>query len=181
MSGQKYRLKKGVTIWLTGLSGAGKTTISHLLEEQLKKLKLKVEVLDGDAIRKLLSDNLGFSREDRQKHIARVAYICKLLTRNDVTVIASLISPYRETRDCCRKEIGSFVEVYVKCPLEECIRRDVKGLYHKAINGHIQGFTGISDPYEEPENPEVVVDTFIEEPRESVFKILVYLARQGFL
>lgn len=177
----KTNPKKGVTIWLTGLSGAGKTTISRLLEYYLIKLKVRVEALDGDEIRKHISDGLGFTREDRQKNIERVAYLCKLLTRNDVIVIASFISPYLEMRNYCREEIGSFVEVYVKCPLEECVRRDVKGLYSKARRGEIQNFTGISDPYEEPRNPDIIVDTARESPQDCAFKILAYLVKEGYL
>lgn len=174
-------MQKGVTVWLTGLSGAGKTTISRLVEDRLKKSGIKVEVLDGDVIRQYLTVDLGFSKEDRQKNIERAAFVAKLLTRNDVIVLASFISPYRQMREFCRHEIGSFIEVFVKCPLKECIRRDVKGLYKKALHAEIGYFTGISDPYEEPENPDIVVETNRETPEESSAKILDYLVQHRYV
>lgn len=181
MFGEKFVLHRGVTIWLTGLSGAGKTTISRLLLEQLKKWGIKTEVLDGDEIRRQLTADLGFSQQDRQKNIAIVTFIAKLLTRNDIIVIASFVSPYREMRQYCRSQIGSFIEVYIKCPLEECMRRDVKGLYQRALTGQIKEFTGISAPYEEPDNPDIVVMTNKETPGESAVKILTYLIDRGYL
>lgn len=173
--------QKGVTIWLTGLSGAGKTTISIPLEAELKKRGLKVERLDGDIVRQGLTRDLGFSKEDRDKNIERVTFVARLLTRNDVIVICSFISPYRERRAKSREEIGSFIEVYVECPLEECIRRDVKGMYAKALAGEIENFTGVSDPYEEPENPEIVCHTAEETVDQSVAKIIAYLEEHGYI
>jgi adenylylsulfate kinase len=147
----------GVTIWLTGLSGAGKTTIAQHLEKELLGRRRKVEVLDGDLIRNDLSKELGYSKEDRDTNIQRIAFVADLLTRNDVLVIVAAISPYREARDKARQLIGNFVEVFVDCPLDELIRRDAKGLYQRALRGEISGFTRISDPYEPPLNPEGVV------------------------
>ncbi|MGC8834226.1 MAG: adenylyl-sulfate kinase, partial [Armatimonadota bacterium] len=141
---------KGFTVWFTGLSGAGKTTISQLVAEEIRRRGRNVEILDGDVVRTHLSKGLGFSKEDRDTNIRRIAFVCKLLTRNGVAVIAAAISPYRDVREEARREIGNFVEVYVRCPLEVCIQRDVKGLYQKALRGEIPNFTGISDPYEEP-------------------------------
>lgn len=149
----------GTVIWLTGLPSSGKTTLAELLAHWLREHATPVEVLDGDEIRRSLSADLGFSARDRQEHARRVIFLSKLLSRNGVNVIVPLISPYRETREQARHELERFVEVYVKCPLEECIRRDVKGLYARAIRGEITEFTGISDPYEPPESPEVIVET----------------------
>jgi adenylylsulfate kinase len=174
-------LQKGVTVWFTGLSGAGKTTISGLVEAELRQSGKKVEALDGDVVRRNLTADLGFSKEDRFTNIQRVAYVAKLLTRNDIIVLASFISPYQEMRDYCRKEIGSFIEVFVKCPLEECISRDVKGLYKKALKGEISHFTGITDHFEEPMNPDVVVETGVETPQESAAIIMAYLARNHYV
>ncbi|RCW50870.1 adenylyl-sulfate kinase [Paenibacillus prosopidis] len=174
-------MQKGVTVWFTGLSGAGKTTISRLVETKLIESGIRVEAFDGDVVRRNLTADLGFSKEDRQKNIERVAFVAKLLTRNDVIVLASFISPYRQMRDYCRQEIGSFIEVFVKCSLAECIRRDVKGLYKKALNGEIPGFTGISDPFEEPDNPDIALDTEIEEPVESAAKIIEYLKQHRYI
>mgnify|MGYP005838756747 CR=1 FL=1 len=166
------RVKEGFAVWLTGLPASGKTTIALALEKALRKKGLNVEVLDGDEVRKNLSPDLGFTREDREIHAKRVAYVTKLLVRNGVAVIVGLISPFRNFREDARNQIGNFVEVWVKCPLEECIRRDPKGLYKKAINGEINDLTGIQDTYEEPLNPEVIVDTSKETVEESVKKIL---------
>ncbi|MDF2648672.1 MAG: adenylyl-sulfate kinase [Paenibacillus sp.] len=174
-------MQKGVTVWFTGLSGAGKTTISGLVEAELRQSGKKVEALDGDVVRRNLTADLGFSKEDRFTNIQRVAYVAKLLTRNDIIVLASFISPYQEMRDYCRKEIGSFIEVFVKCPLEECISRDVKGLYKKALKGEISHFTGITDHFEEPMNPDVVVETGVETPQESAAIIMAYLARNHYV
>jgi adenylyl-sulfate kinase len=165
-------LTKGFTIWFTGLSGSGKTTLSRMVESELRRRGIrKVELLDGDVIRTHLSKGLGFSKEDRDANIKRIGFICKLLSRNGVIAIAAAISPYRAVRDFNRKEIGDFVEVYCKCSLEVCIERDVKGLYKKALAGEIKNYTGIDDPYEEPLNPEVVLETDRETPEESVKKI----------
>ncbi|MDE2216350.1 MAG: adenylyl-sulfate kinase [Planctomycetota bacterium] len=174
-------MKNGFTVWFTGLSGAGKTTISHLLEKKLKEWGRNVEILDGDVTRTNLCQGLGFSKHDRDTNIQRIAFVCKLLTRNGVAVISTAISPHREARDKARKEIGNFVEVYVKCPLEVCAERDVKGLYKKAMKGDIQGFVGISDPYEEPLNPELVVETNSETVEESTKKIIKKLIELNYL
>ena len=158
--------EKGFTIWFTGLSGSGKTTLSKMLESELRRRGIqKVELLDGDVIRTHLSKGLGFSKEDRDANIKRIGFVCKLLSRNGVVAIAAAISPYREARDFNRKEIGDFVEVYCKCPLEICIRRDVKGLYRKALAGEIKNYTGVDDPYEEPLKPEVILETDREDTR----------------
>ncbi len=162
----------GFTLWFTGLSGAGKTTLARGVEAILRERGMKVEVLDGDIIRQNLSKGLGFSKEDRDTNIKRIGFVCKLLTRNGVVAIASAISPYREIRDYVRQDIGSFVLVYVKCSLEVLIQRDAKGLYQKALSGEIRNFTGISDPYEQPLHPEVTVDTAVESPSQSIAKII---------
>ena len=172
----------GATIWFTGLSGAGKSTIAHLVEAELKRRGEPVEILDGDVVRTHLSRGLGFSKEDRDENIRRIGFVCNLLSKHGVFSIAAAISPYREIRDEVRTQAnGKFLEVFVECPLEECARRDVKGLYEKALRGEIQNFTGISDPYEEPLNPEVVVDTEKETVEESMAKILGYLEEKGYL
>ncbi|MEM1544748.1 MAG: adenylyl-sulfate kinase [Candidatus Bathyarchaeia archaeon] len=175
------RNERGFVVWLTGLSGAGKTTIANALAERLRAVGYKVEILDGDIVRQHFSKGLGFSKEDRIENIHRVAYVAHLLARNGVVVITALISPYREGRDYARQLIGDFVEVYVKCPLNVLIERDVKGLYAKALKGEIPNFTGISDPYEPPENPEVVVETDKETVEESVNKIWEVLTNLGYL
>ena len=174
-------IKKGFTIWFTGLSGAGKTTISDRLVELFNELDTHVEVLDGDVVRTNLSKGLGFSKEDRDTNIKRIAFVCKLLTRNGAGVIAAAISPYREVRDYAREEIGNFVEVYVNASLEACEKRDVKGLYAKARSGEIKQFTGISDPYEAPLNAEVVCDTDNETIDESARKVIAALEDLGYL
>jgi adenylylsulfate kinase len=174
-------LERGFTLWFTGLSGAGKTTIANALEPVLRERGLKVEILDGDIVRTNLSKGLGFSKEERDTNILRIGFVAHLLTRNGVAVMTAAISPYREIRDQVRAQIGDFVEVYVKCPLEELIKRDVKGLYEKALRGEISNFTGVSDPYEEPLNPEVVVETDRETLEESVAKILAVLEARGYL
>lgn len=164
-----------LVIWLTGLSGSGKTTIAKALAPKLKGLGFKTELLDGDVVRNELSPDLGFTKEDRERHARRVVYLCKLLSRNGIISIVSLISPYREFRAYARREIGvnnNFIEVYVKCSLESCIKRDPKGLYKKALAGEIKDLTGLQDPYEEPQNPELVIDTEKESLDESVNKIL---------
>ncbi len=172
---------KGVTLWLTGLSGAGKSTIANRLSEELIRHHLRTEILDGDAVRMNLSKGLGFSREDRDTNIARIAYVCSLLTRNGVIVISAAISPYAEARAKARETIGEFVEIFVKCSLDKTIKRDVKGLYKKALDGKIENFTGVSDPYEEPSRPEIVVNTEDETVDESVRKIFAYMAQRGYI
>ena len=171
----------GFTIWFTGLSGAGKSTLSEVVEHRLKARGRKVEILDGDIVRTHLSKGLGFSKEDRDTNIKRIAFVCGLLTRNDVACISAAISPYRETRDWARQHIGNFVEVYVSCPIDACRRRDVKGLYKLADAGTIKGFTGVDDPYEEPEHPELVVETDKETVEESVSRIILKLEELGYL
>lgn len=175
------REQKGFTLWFTGLSGAGKTTIAQKVEQALRDRGLKVEMLDGDVVRTNLSKGLGFSKEDRDINIKRIGFVCKLLTRNGVIAIASAISPYREVRDYNRREIGDFVEVFVKCPLETCIQRDVKGLYKKALAGEIKNYTGVSDPYEDPLNPEVIVETHQESVEESAARVLAKLMELEYI
>ena len=172
---------KGFTLWFTGLSGAGKSTLSEAIEHRLKASGQKVEVLDGDVVRTHLSKGLGFSREDRDTNIKRIAFVCGLLTRNEVICISAAISPYRETRQWARDHIGDFVEVYVKCPIEVCRQRDVKGLYKLVDEGKIKGFTGVDDPYEEPEHPELIVETDRETIEESVERIFARLEDLGYL
>jgi len=166
---------KGVTLWFTGLSGAGKTTLARLVETELRNRGHKVEVLDGDVVRTNLSKGLGFSKEDRDTNIRRIGFVCNLLTRNEVIAIAAAISPYREVRDEVRRDIGAFVEVFVQCPISVLAERDVKGLYKKALAGEIKNFTGIDDPYEAPLAPEVTVDTDKETPDESAARIIAKL------
>ncbi len=172
---------KGFTIWFTGLSGAGKSTLSEAIEKRLITHGRNVEILDGDIVRTHLSKGLGFSREDRDTNIKRIAFVCGLLTRNGVICISAAIAPYREARQWARQEIGSFVEVYVKCPIEVCRQRDVKGLYKLVDEGKIKGFTGVDDPYEEPEHPELVVETNKETIEESVGRIFSKLEELGYL
>lgn len=174
-------MSKGVTIWFTGLSGSGKSTIARILEKRLREMGAKVEILDGDVVRTNLSKGLGFSREDRDTNIKRIGFVCNLLTRNDVIAISAAISPYRETRDYNRALIGNFVEVYTRCSLDACIQRDTKGLYKKAIAGEIKEFTGISDPYEEPLHPELICDTDKETPEQSAEKVFKKLEELGYL
>ena len=173
--------QKGFTLWFTGLSGAGKTVIAKQLEQDLRDRGLKVERLDGDIVRQSLTRDLGFSKEDRNKNIERVTFVAKLLTRNNVAVLCSFISPYRERRAKSREEIGEFIEVYVEASVEVCAARDVKGLYAKAFAGEIANFTGVSDPYEPPENPEIVCHTALETVEESVKIVIDYLTQGGYL
>lgn len=175
-------MARGFTLWMTGLSGAGKTTIAHRLEGELQARGAGVEILDGDVVRTHLSKGLGFSREDRDTNILRIAFVASLLTRHGVAVIAAAISPYAATRREAREMIGaSFVEVHVHSSLEELTRRDVKGLYAKALRGEIANFTGVSDPYEAPESPEIRVDTEHQTVEESVQTILTYLEEYGYV
>ena len=170
---------QGFTVWFTGLSGAGKSTLAAAVSEELRARGLRVEVLDGDEVRQNLSKGLGFSREDRDTNIRRIGYVAKLLTRNGVAVITAAISPYRTVRGEVRREIGAFVEVYVKASLDACIRRDTKGLYRRAIAGEIPQFTGVSDPYEEPLEPELVVDTEREAVAHSAARVIDRLVELG--
>jgi len=173
--------QRGVTLWFTGLSGAGKTTISKAVAEALRTQEYKLEVLDGDVVRTNLTKGLGFSKEDRDENVRRIGFVSHILTRNGVIVLVSAISPYREIREEVRKKIGDFVEVYVNAPLNVCEGRDVKGLYKRARSGDIKGFTGIDDPYEPPLNPEVECRTDLEEESESVAKVLKKLEELGYL
>lgn len=173
--------QRGVTLWFTGLSGAGKTTISAVIAQKLRDAGCKLEVLDGDIVRTNLTKGLGFSKEDRDTNVRRIGFVSNLLTRNGVIVIVSAISPYRAVRDELKEQIGSFVEIFVNAPVEECARRDVKGLYKKAIAGEIKQFTGISDPYEPPLSPEIECRTDLEELDESVEKVMSYLKEKGYI
>ena len=173
--------KKGFTVWFSGLPSSGKTTIARLLEQELRKRGYKVEVLDGDIVREYFSKGLGFSREDRIENLRRIAYVAHLLSRNGVAVITAAVSPYQEARDRARQMNENFLEVYVKCPVEVCIQRDVKGLYKKALAGEIKNFTGISDPFEEPEHPEVICESDKETPEESMQKVIHALELKGFI
>jgi adenylyl-sulfate kinase len=174
-------MSKGFTLWFTGLSGAGNTTLAKMVEEQLLARDCKVELLDNDTILTHLSKGLDYSHEDQDTNILRIGFVAKLLTRNWVVALVSTISPYRATRDQVRTDIGNFIEVYVKCPLEVCMQRDVKGFYKRALAGEITQFTGISDTYEEPLNPEIVVETANEAPFESALKIMARLEELGYL
>ena len=165
--------QKGFTLWFTGLSGAGKTTLARLVEKELKQRGHKVEVLDGDIVRTNLSKGLGFSKEDRDTNIRRIGFVCDLLARNDVVAIAAAISPYREIRDEIRRiTTAPFIEAYVECPLNVLVERDVKGLYKRALAGEIKNFTGVDDPYEAPGSPEVLVNSSTETPEDSAGKII---------
>src|SRR5450432_1547947 len=170
-------MHRGFTLWFTGMSGAGKSTISKLLVERLRQRNAKVEVLDGDVVRTNLSKGLGFSKEDRDENIRRIGFVCQLLSRNGVIAIAAAISPYRDVRDEVRARIPNFVEVFVECPVEVLAERDVKGLYRRALAGEIAQFTGISDPYEPPLRPEVTVNSGQETAKESLEKIWAALER----
>lgn len=173
--------QRGVTLWFTGLSGAGKTTISKEVAQKLRSRDYKLEILDGDIVRQNLTKGLGFSKEDRDENIRRIGFVAHMLTRNGVIVIVSAISPYREVREEVRKRIGDFVEVYVNAPLEVCEERDVKGLYRRARAGEIKGFTGIDDPYESPLNPDIECRTDLESLAESTDKVLKKLEELGYL
>ncbi|MBW4522555.1 MAG: adenylyl-sulfate kinase [Scytolyngbya sp. HA4215-MV1] len=173
--------QQGVTVWFTGLSGAGKTTISTALYQALLAQSFKVEILDGDTVRQHLTKGLGFSKADRDENIRRIGFVAQLLTRNGVIVLVSAISPYREIREEVRSKIGNFVEVYVNAPLTVCESRDVKGLYRKARAGEIKHFTGIDDPYEVPPNAEVECKTDQETIEESVAKVFTSLQQLGYL
>ncbi|HEV8305820.1 MAG TPA: adenylyl-sulfate kinase [Gemmatimonadales bacterium] len=172
---------QGFTLWFTGLSGAGKSTLAAAVGEELRRRGLRVEVLDGDEVRQNLSKGLGFSREDRDTNIRRIGYVAKLLTRHGVAVITAAISPYRAVRDEVRRDIGHFVEVFVRASLDECIRRDTKGLYRRALAGAVSQFTGVSDPYEEPLTPELVVDTERETVPDSAARVIDRLLELGYV
>ena len=171
---------RGFTVWFTGLSGSGKSTIAEMLFHEFQARGMKTEILDGDIVRKNLSKGLGFSKEDRDTNIRRIAFVADLLTRNGVATICCPISPFKETRDEARALIGDFVEVYVHATIEELAEnRDPKGLYKKALAGEIKNFTGVDDPYEVPEKPELVLDTMVESPEESLVKVLTALKGLG--
>lgn len=172
---------RGFVVWFTGLSGAGKTTAARLLEQRLHASGERVEVLDGDAVRTRLSKDLGFSKDDRDENVRRIAFVCELLSRHGVVAIVAAVSPYRAVRDEARARIANFVEVYMECPLDVLIERDTKGLYRKALAGEIDQFTGISDPYEPPLAPEVVLHSALETVEESVEKVWSALAGIGLI
>jgi adenylyl-sulfate kinase len=174
-------MHKGFTLWFTGLSGAGKSTISEIVFDRLRKAGAKVELLDGDVVRTHLSKGLGFSKEDRDINIRRIGFVSELLTRNGVISLVAAISPYRAVREEVRANIGAFVEVHVYCPIEVLAERDVKGLYKKALAGEISSFTGVSDPYEPPENPEVTIDSSTEKVEDSVEKVWRTLRDLGYI
>ena len=174
--------RRGFTLWFTGLSGAGKTTIAEIVERELHQRHGKTEVLDGDIVRTNLSKGLGFSREDRDTNVLRIGFVADLLTRNGVGVIISAISPFKEVRDQVRRNIGEdFIEIFVDAPLEVCAERDVKGLYKKAFSGEIPLFTGVSDPYEPPSAPELHIRTNEEEPHESARRVVAKLEELGYI
>jgi adenylyl-sulfate kinase len=172
---------QGFTLWFTGLSGAGKSTISGIIEKRLREAGARIEVLDGDVVRENLSKGLGFSKEDRDINIRRIGFVCELLSRNGVIAMVAAISPYRAVREEIRSRIANFVEVYVECPLDVVAGRDVKGLYKKAIAGEIPQFTGVSDPYEPPLHPEVVVHSDRESPDESANRVWAKLEELGLI
>jgi len=172
---------QGFTVWFTGLPCCGKTTVADRAAVILRQKGYRVERLDGDVVREGLTNDLGFSRKDRDENIRRIAFVAKMLSRNNVIVLATFVSPYRQARRDARKEIGRFVEVYVRCPIEICMKRDVKGMYKKAREGKITHFTGVDDPYEEPEHPELIVDTDKESVDESVRKVLQTLTKLQFI
>lgn len=175
-------VEQGFAVWFTGLSGAGKSTLTDRLAAIIRQRIGKVEVLDGDVVRTNLSKGLGFSKEDRDINIRRIGFVCHLLTRNGVPVITAAISPYRAVRDEVRELIGDgFIEVYVDCPIEVLIQRDVKGLYARARRGEIANFTGLDDPYEPPLSPEITVHTDRQTPDESIAKIVTYLEQRGLV
>ena len=173
---------KGFTVWFTGLSGAGKSTVAEMLYHEFQARQMKTEILDGDVVRQNLSKGLGFSKEDRDTNVLRIGFVAELLTRNGVATICCPISPYKETRDRVRAMIGEFVEIYVHATLDELSQnRDPKGLYKKALAGEIKGFTGVDDPYEVPERPELVLDTMVESPEGSLQRTLTRLQELGYL
>jgi adenylylsulfate kinase len=171
----------GFTLWFTGLPCSGKSAVADRVAAALKERGLRVERLDGDVVRQDLTRDLGFSKKDRDENIRRVTFVAKLLSRNGVAVLVSFISPYREMRDRARGETTNFIEVYAKCPVEVCMQRDVKGMYQKAIRGEIKEFTGVSDPYEEPLNAEIVLETDKETIDDSVGKVLARIGDLGYI
>ncbi|HEX3748710.1 MAG TPA: adenylyl-sulfate kinase [Bryobacteraceae bacterium] len=174
-------MHKGFVLWFTGLSGAGKSTVSRLVAERLRAQGAKVELLDGDEVREHLSKGLGFSKEDRDENVRRIGYVCELLARNGVIAMAAAISPYRAAREELRARIPDFIEIYAECPLEVLAARDVKGLYRKALAGEIAQFTGVSDPYEPPDHPQVTIRSDQETPEQSAARIWATLERLGLI
>jgi len=174
-------MHKGCTVWFTGLSGAGKSTVSTLLHQRLTAVGAKVELLDGDIVRTHLSKGLGYSREDRDENIRRIGFVCELLSRNGVIVIAAVISPYREARETVRARIPNFVEIFMECPMDVLVERDVKGLYKRALAGEIEHFTGVSDPYESPVSPELTIHSSQETPQQSVERVWLTLKSLGVI
>jgi adenylyl-sulfate kinase len=175
------KTEKGFTVWFTGLSGAGKTTVSQIVADKLRQRGKRVEVLDGDVVRTNLSKGLGFSKEDRDINIRRIGFVCHLLSRNGIVAVGAAISPYKAIRGENRTLIGDFIEVYARCTMDTLVERDVKGLYKKALAGEIKNFTGVDDPYEEPDNPEVVFDSDKEPPEESAAKVIAKIEELGYL
>ena len=171
----------GFTAWFTGLPCCGKTTIAKKVYDILKDKGYKVEHLDGDIVRKDLTSDLGFSKGDREENLKRVTFVAKLLSRNDIIVLATFVSPYKKRRKIIKKEVKNFLEIYVKCPVEVCIKRDVKGMYKKALAGEIKDFTGVDDPYEEPKDPDLVIYSDKETIKQSVEKVLKKLKEHGFI
>ena len=174
-------LNTGFTLWFTGLSGSGKTTAARLVERRLLEHGVRVEVLDGDVVRKNLSRGLGFSKEDRDENIRRIGFVSELLSRNGVVAIAAVISPYRAARESVRACISNFIEVYMECPLPVLIKRDTKGLYKKALSGELSSFTGVSDPYEPPLAPELTIHSDREGPEETLERIWNALLQHGLV
>jgi len=172
-------MNQGSVVWFTGLPCSGKSTLAHLLHESLKGQHVPSEIFDGDIVRQRLTKGLGFSKEDRMENVRRIAFVAHLLARHGVISIVAAISPYQEARDEIRKEVDNYVEVFVDCPLDVCQTRDVKGMYKKAQEGNIQHFTGVSDPYEVPTRPDLIVKTSLENQTESLSRILGFLTEKG--
>ena len=172
---------KGLVLWFTGFSGAGKTTVADKVNEALENKGITVQRLDGDLVRQVLTRDLGFSKEDRDINIERVAFVAELLSKHGIIVLATFISPYRRHRELVKSKANNFAEIFVNAPLETCERRDVKGLYKKARAGEIKDFTGISDPYEVPDNPDLILNTHEEDIDESVQKVIDYLNKSGYI
>lgn len=171
----------GFTVWFTGLPSSGKSTLAKVLKDEIEKKNRHVEILDGDEVRLRLSKGLGFSKEDRDENIRRISYVAKIITRCGAVAVTCAISPYKSIRQEARQEIQDFIEVFVDCDLDECVKRDVKGLYKKALSGEIKNFTGISDPYEKPDSPEIIVNTSSETIEQSLKIIVNGLIKLGHL
>lgn len=173
--------EQGFVLWFTGLSGSGKSELAARIAEKLRKVRKYVEILDGDVVRQSLTKDLGFTEADRKTNLERVTFVARLLSRNGVATIVAFISPYIASREAAREVTTNFIEVFVKCPVEVCIERDVKGFYKKALAGEIENFTGISHPYEDPANPEILVESDKETPEESAAKIWTHLVEHGYV